>query len=46
MRINKLEIIYEDDSIIVVDKPAGLLTMATATERDEDGLRIAASVLE
>jgi RluA family pseudouridine synthase len=32
-RIDKLEIIYEDDSIIVVDKPAGLLTIATATER-------------
>lgn len=24
---------YEDDSILVVDKPAGLLTIATATER-------------
>jgi len=33
VRISKLEIIYEDDSIIVVDKPAGLLTIATATER-------------
>jgi len=33
VRIDKLEIIYEDNSIIVVDKPAGLLTIATATER-------------
>ena len=33
MRIHGLEVIYEDDSIVVVDKPAGLLTMATATER-------------
>ncbi|OQA02591.1 MAG: Ribosomal large subunit pseudouridine synthase D [Planctomycetes bacterium ADurb.Bin401] len=28
-----LEIIYEDDDIIVVDKPAGLLTVKTATEK-------------
>ena len=26
------EILYEDDSIVVIDKPAGLLTMATAAE--------------
>jgi 23S rRNA pseudouridine1911/1915/1917 synthase len=29
-----LEIVYEDDSVVVVNKPAGLLTMATATESD------------
>jgi RluA family pseudouridine synthase len=33
VRINGLEILYEDDSIVVVNKPAGLLTIATATER-------------
>jgi len=31
--IDKLEVIAEDDSIIVINKPAGLLTMATETER-------------
>jgi RluA family pseudouridine synthase len=31
--IDKLEVIAEDDSIIVVNKPAGLLTMATETEK-------------
>src|SRR5437763_3916672 len=30
---NKIRIVYEDDSVIVVDKPAGLLTMGTDTER-------------
>src|SRR4051812_26477604 len=28
-----LTILYEDDDVIVVDKPAGLLTIATASER-------------
>lgn len=28
-----LKIVFEDDSVIVVDKPEGLLTMATDTER-------------
>jgi 23S rRNA pseudouridine1911/1915/1917 synthase len=31
--LNKLRIVFEDDSVIVVDKPAGLLTMGTETER-------------
>jgi 23S rRNA pseudouridine1911/1915/1917 synthase len=31
--LNKLHIVFEDDSVIVVDKPAGLLTMGTETER-------------
>src|SRR5215467_3519863 len=29
----KVRIVYEDDSVIVVDKPSGLLTMGTDTER-------------
>jgi 23S rRNA pseudouridine1911/1915/1917 synthase len=31
--IDKLEVLAEDDSIIVINKPAGLLTMATETEK-------------
>ncbi len=31
--LNKVRIVFEDDSLIVVDKPAGLLTMGTETER-------------
>ena len=31
--MDKLQIVYEDDCIVVIEKPAGLLTMATATER-------------
>ncbi len=31
--IDRIEIVFEDDSIIVIDKPAGVLTMATETER-------------
>jgi 23S rRNA pseudouridine1911/1915/1917 synthase len=30
----KIPVIYEDDSVIVVDKPVGVLTMATDTERE------------
>jgi len=33
VRIDKLEVIAEDDSIIVINKPAGLLTIATDTEK-------------
>jgi 23S rRNA pseudouridine1911/1915/1917 synthase len=29
----KFQVVFEDDSLIVVDKPAGLLTMATDTEK-------------
>ncbi len=29
-----LTVLYEDDDLVVVDKPAGLLTIATDTERD------------
>jgi 23S rRNA pseudouridine1911/1915/1917 synthase len=31
--IDKLEVVAEDDSVIVINKPAGLLSMATATEK-------------
>jgi 23S rRNA pseudouridine1911/1915/1917 synthase len=31
--IDRAQILFEDDSIIVADKPAGVLTMATETER-------------
>jgi 23S rRNA pseudouridine1911/1915/1917 synthase len=31
--IDRIRIVYEDASLIVVDKPAGLLTMATDSER-------------
>ena len=31
---NKLEVIYEDDWLIVVDKPAGMLSMSTGREGD------------
>ena len=30
---HRIKIVFEDDTLIVVDKPAGLLTMGTATER-------------
>ena len=31
--IDRIRIVFEDPSVIVIDKPAGLLTMATDTER-------------
>ena len=31
----RVEILHEDDSLVVVDKPAGLLTMATESEREK-----------
>jgi len=33
-RLRGVSIVFEDDSIIVADKPAGLLTMATERERE------------
>ena len=33
--IDRIQIVFEDKSIIVVDKPAGLLTVATETEREK-----------
>src|SRR5437016_14297755 len=32
-QIDHLELVFEDESVVVVDKTAGLLTMATETER-------------
>ena len=31
----RIKIVFEDDSVVVVDKPPGLLTMATDTERSK-----------
>ena len=31
--LDRIRVVFEDDSLIVVEKPAGLLTMATDTER-------------
>jgi 23S rRNA pseudouridine1911/1915/1917 synthase len=33
--LDRIRILFEDESITVVDKPAGLLTIATETERDK-----------
>src|SRR5438132_2244411 len=33
MLADRIRVLFEDDAVIVVDKPAGLLTMATETER-------------
>jgi RluA family pseudouridine synthase len=33
--LERIRILFEDESIIVVDKPAGLLTIATETEREK-----------
>jgi len=35
-----MELIYEDRDIIVIDKPPGLLTMASATEREKTAYHI------
>jgi 23S rRNA pseudouridine1911/1915/1917 synthase len=32
---NGIRVVFEDDSVIVVDKPSGLLTMGTETERSK-----------
>ena len=32
--IDRIKILFEDDAVMVVDKPAGLLTIATETERE------------
>jgi len=31
--IDRIRVVYEDDDVIVIDKPSGLLTMATSTEK-------------
>ena len=33
MLLDRIRVVFEDESLIVVEKPAGLLTMATDTER-------------
>ena len=33
MSVDRIRIVFEDDAVIVIEKPAGLLTMATETER-------------
>jgi 23S rRNA pseudouridine1911/1915/1917 synthase len=33
--LNRIRVVFEDDTVIVVDKPAGLLTMGTETERSK-----------
>jgi RluA family pseudouridine synthase len=38
--ITGVKILYEDDHIIVIDKPPGLLTMATDEEKDRTAYRI------
>jgi len=40
VRIEKLEVLAEDDSVIVIDKPAGLLTIATETEKTKTAYAI------
>src|SRR2546421_7870042 len=35
IEIDGIRILFEDDSIIVVDKPAGVLTIATESEREK-----------
>ena len=38
--LKKIEIIYEDRDILVIDKPPRLLTMASATEREKTAYHI------
>lgn len=45
MWIDKLEVIAEDESIIVINKPAGLLTMATEAEKTRTAYAILRSYL-
>jgi len=35
-----LDLVYEDDDLLVIDKPAGLLTVATARERERTAYRM------
>jgi 23S rRNA pseudouridine1911/1915/1917 synthase len=32
---DRINVVFEDESVVVVDKPAGLLTMATETEKEK-----------
>ncbi len=40
VQIHGLEVIFEDDSILVVNKPAGMLTIATETEKTKTAYAI------
>ena len=42
---DKIPIIYEDENIIVIDKPAGLLTMATKKEKKHTAYRMISDYL-
>jgi 23S rRNA pseudouridine1911/1915/1917 synthase len=35
LRRARIDVVYEDDAIVVLDKPAGLLTVATASEKTD-----------
>lgn len=39
-RVSKLKILYEDDELIVINKPAGLLTIATDKEKEQTAYRL------
>ena len=41
----QLRLLYENERLLVVDKPAGLLTIATASERDRTAYRLLTSYL-
>lgn len=39
-RVSKLKILYEDDELIAINKPAGLLSIASDKEKEETAYRI------
>lgn len=39
-RVSKLKILYEDDELIAINKPAGLLSIATDKEKEETAYRL------
>ena len=42
---DRIRVLHEDDSVIVIDKPAGLLTMATEREREKTAYAALRSML-
>jgi 23S rRNA pseudouridine1911/1915/1917 synthase len=42
----KIDIVYEDDDIIVINKPSGLLSIATDNERDRTAYTLVSSYLK
>jgi 23S rRNA pseudouridine1911/1915/1917 synthase len=44
-RKSALPVVYEDDAVIVIDKPAGLLTVATESEKQETAFMKLAAML-